>query len=97
MIKTDSTQPAIVAALKAAGATVELIQSATGRPGIPDLLVGFRGVNYLLEVKRLVGKRDPHPAPLSAEQVAWFEKWEGGGEVVCSPESALAAIGLALG
>lgn len=95
LIKTDSTQPAIVAALKAAGATVELIQSATGREGIPDLLVGFRGRNTLIEVKRSVGKRKPRPADLSDGQVKWHAKWEGEKPHVCmTPLQALLAIGL---
>jgi Holliday junction resolvase len=95
MIKTDSTQAAIIAALRAAGATVEMIQSATGRPGIPDLLCGRRGVTYLLEVKTIEGKRKPKAARCSPEQIKWHAAWGGRPvTVVTTPEEALRAIGL---
>ncbi len=45
----DRNQPEIVAALRAAGATVEYLHAVGG--GCPDLLVGYRGANYVLEVK----------------------------------------------
>src|SRR5258707_14527498 len=77
LIKTDASQSSIAAALRAIGCSVEHIASATGRPGIPDLLVGRHGVNYLLECKVTVGKRNPRPAALSPGQVAWHGAWRG--------------------
>jgi hypothetical protein len=47
--KVDANQREVVAALRGAGATVQLLH-AVGE-GCPDLLVGYRGGNYLLEVK----------------------------------------------
>lgn len=95
MNKPDSNQAAIVAALRAAGAVVELITSASRRAGIPDLLVGFRGRNYLLEVKRAgTGPRGGGAGVLSGDQREWIAGWKGSVAVVTSVEEALSAIGL---
>lgn len=48
--RVDANQPEIVAALEKAGASVVLLSQVGG--GVPDLLVGFRGKNYLIELKR---------------------------------------------
>lgn len=56
--------------------------------GFPDLVVGFRGRTYLLEVKRAKGK-------LRASQVAFRDSWRGGPLVVVrTAAEALRAIGL---
>ena len=47
--KIDANQTEIVKALRQVGASVQSLAS-TGK-GCPDLLVGFRGVNWLLEIK----------------------------------------------
>lgn len=44
----DANEPAIVEALVAVGASVQTLH---GRSGRPDLLVGWRQENFLLEVK----------------------------------------------
>ncbi len=82
--KVDDNQRAIVAVLRAIGASVRPLH-AVGQ-GVPDLLVGFRGVNYLLEVKAKRGK-------LTADQVVFFDEWRGSACVVRSAEGALRAIG----
>lgn len=76
--KRDDNEAAIVEALRAAGATVTRL----GEPGVPDLLVGYRGRNFLLEVKepgqtehrrRSEGGR----GELTAAQVEWWDEWRG--------------------
>ena len=47
--RTDANQAEIVTALAAAGATIR--STASIGNGFADLAVGFRGVNYLLEIK----------------------------------------------
>jgi hypothetical protein len=82
----DTPQAAIVRALRQAGAQVLHLHQVGG--GAPDLLVGRRGVNYLLEVKSPGGAVEAH-------QSAWHASWPGGRvAVVHTPEEALAAIGL---
>ena len=46
--RVDDNQNEIVAALRACGATVRIINQGGG---IPDLLVGYRGNTILIEVK----------------------------------------------
>lgn len=80
--KRDTNEAEIVAALRQMGATVQHLSA----PGVPDLLVGFRGNNYLLEVKTAKGK-------LTEPEHAWFEGWRGQCVIVRSVEEALQQIG----
>ena len=81
--KRDANEPENIAALEAVGATVE--QIPTGR-GVPDLLVGYKGKCYLLEVKMPNGK-------LNKKQVKWHGNWKGQCCVVRNAQEALDAIG----
>lgn len=88
--KIDANQTAIVSALRAAGASVQSL-AAVG-DGVPDFLVGFRGVNFTLECKD--GNQPPSKQRLTADQVKWHAEWRGAPVVVVnSPEAALRAIG----
>lgn len=73
-----------MAALRSVGASV--FSTATIGKGFPDLVVGFRGVTYLMEVKAPTGKLRP-------AQTAFLLKWRGRAVVVHSVEEALRAIG----
>ena len=84
----DATQDGIVAALEAAGATV---QDLCRYGSVPDLLVGYRGANYLIECKPVEG--DKRQLNLNAKQVDWHAAWQGQVAVANSPEQALAIIG----
>jgi len=88
--KADANQPAIVAALEAAGATVQHLHRVG--EGCPDLAVGHAGKTYLIEVKD--GSKPPSAQKLNKRQEEWFQGWKGHAVVVNSPEAALAAIGL---
>lgn len=86
--KTDANQTEIVKALRQAGAVVQSL-AAVGC-GCPDLLVGFRGKNWLLEIKD--GNKPPSAQALTPHQVEWHRVWQGHVVVVNSVESAIAAI-----
>ena len=88
--KIDRNQPEIVQALRNVGASVQSL-SSVGK-GVPDLLVGFRGVNFLLEIKD--GTKPPSQKSRTVHQVDWHVAWRGSVRVVESPAEALAAIGL---
>lgn len=92
-VQRDANEPAIVAALEAVGATVTRLNMRD----VPDLLVGFRRENYLLEVKRPAGKRggtSDDGQRLSEGQEIWHCTWRGRTPaVVRTPEEALIAIG----
>jgi hypothetical protein len=81
--RVDANQDQIVSALRAAGAYVWII-------GLPvDLLVGYRGHTFLVEIKSGSKKR------LTALQDDFFNNWSG--STLCrveSPESALRMIGV---
>lgn len=87
--KTDRNQAEIVAALRKAGATVQPLH-AVGQ-GCPDLLVGYRGKNHLIEVKDW--KAAPSDRQLNARQVEWHDGWKGTVIMVETVEAALAVIG----
>ena len=86
--KVDANQAEIVAALRKVGATVECL-SAVGR-GVPDLLVGRNGRNYLVEVKD--GNKPPSAQKLTQDQVSWHACWGGQVAVVNSVEQAIALV-----
>lgn len=84
--RTDANQASIMAALRQVGATVVDL-SAVGK-GVPDLLVGFRGRTYLLEVKNKAGRNR-----LTADQDVFIAWWHGVPPVIVYNESdALIAI-----
>lgn len=86
--KVDANQPAIVAALRAIGCSVA-ITSAAG-DGFPDLVVGFNGLNLLVEVKD--GDRPPCERRLTKDQVVFHATWRGTTHVVESVAQALELI-----
>jgi len=88
--RIDANQPEIASALRKAGATVS-ITSAVGK-GFPDIVVGFRGRNYLLEIKD--GSKVPSAQKLTPDEQNWHNTWRGQVLVVNSVNSALAALGL---
>ena len=88
--RIDANQPAIVAALRKAGCTVQHLHSV-GK-GCPDLLVGRAGINYLIELKD--GAKSASEQRLTPDQVVWHGEWGGSVVVVNCEEAALKAVGL---
>ena len=81
--RTDANQEAIVKALRDAGAYVWIISLPV------DLLVGYKGHSFLVEIKTDAKKR------LTALQADFFENWPGSTLArVDSPEAALRMIGV---
>ena len=71
--RIDANQEQIVTALRAMGATVRIVTQGNG---LPDLLVGFRGVTILMEVKD--GQKVPSARKLTPAEQKFFEEWRGG-------------------
>lgn len=88
--RIDENQPLIVNALRKAGASVQTLH--TIGKGCPDLLIGFRGVNYLAEVKN--PKNPPSKRKLTPDEIEWFNLWKGQKQVVETVEDALNMIGV---
>ena len=81
--RVDKNQADIVEALRKAGAYVWII-------GLPvDLLVGYKGHTFLVEVKNGSKRR------LTALQADFFESWRGGTLArIDGPDGALRMIGV---
>jgi hypothetical protein len=86
--KVDANQHEIVAALRKIGASVQPLHSVG--QGCPDLLVGWRGMNTVLEIKD--GKKPPSARKLTDDQVIWHEEWRGQVAVVETVEQAILAV-----
>lgn len=87
--KIDANQREIIKALRAVGATVQSL--ANIGKGCPDLLVGYRADNALMEVKD--GAKPPSARKLTDDEAQWIGQWRGTVYVVTSVDEALAAIG----
>ena len=88
--KSDDNQREIVRALRDAGATVMHLHTVGG--GCPDICVGYRGGNYLIEIKD--GSKPPSAQKLTPAQFDWHRTWRGRAAVVNSVEAALKVIGV---
>ena len=84
----DVNEPAIIAALEAAGASVDPLPGGNGRP---DLLCGYRQQNFLLEIKN--PDADSDKRRLNALQKKWHARWNGRAHLVETPEQALLVVG----
>lgn len=80
--RVDANQREIVAALRDAGRTVQCLHDV-GR-GVPDLLVSYRGRNFLLEVKAPGGTLTP-------TQRLWHGAWDAPVSVVTTAQQAIDA------
>jgi len=83
--RVDQNQASIVKALRVAGATVQHLHKVG--EGCPDLLVGFKCENYLMECKLV-------DTSLNDKQIKWHCEWRGHVFVVRSVDEALDAIGV---
>lgn len=79
--RKDSNQTEIVDALEAIGCDVIVMHSPC------DLLVGYRGLNLLLEVKR-----DHRPSRITPAQRKWNEGWRGQRLTVTTPQEAIEGV-----
>ena len=89
--KTDGNHTDVVTALRSVGAGVQSL--AMVGDGCPDLLVAFRGVWYLLEVKD--GSKPPSKRTLTPAEQMWLLRFDELAPVfvVNSVDEALEAIG----
>lgn len=80
--KRDANEPEIIAALEAIGCTVVKLHEPL------DLLVGYRGITFMIEVKNPEGRDRLQP-----DQAAFIATWKGRKpEVVRTVEEAVAVV-----
>lgn len=98
--RRDANESMIVCALRAVGAVVQQLGDGVG---VPDLLVGFQGRTFLIEVKDpKMGARNsrtrgrPKTASgLRESQEQWWAEWRGERpHVVTNADDALVVIGV---
>lgn len=85
MKRVDDNQKEVVAGLRRIGCTVHHL-SSLGK-GCPDLLIGFKGVNYLVELKD--GSKPPSRRKLTPDELKWIKNWKGQVNVCCSIEEII--------
>lgn len=83
--RVDANQKEIVKTLRSLGATV-LILSDVGS-GCPDICVGYRGRNFLVEIKD--GSKPPSKQALTADEVKFHQGWKGHVCIINSIDTAL--------
>lgn len=83
--KVDQNQAEIVSALRDYGATVTSLHRVG--EGVPDLLVSFLGVWYLMEIKAGKGKTNDL-------QNEWIERQKAPVFIVRTPEDAVRILAL---
>ena len=86
--RVDANQSEVTKALRKIGASVQLLHSV-GK-GCPDMLVGYKGNNYLLEIKD--GGKPESARKLTAEQTIWHFDWKGQVAIVTNPQEAIDKI-----
>lgn len=88
--RTDGNQTDIVETLRKCGVSVS-ITSALGN-GFPDIVCGYRGANYLFEIK------DPAQPPskrrLTPDEEEWHQAWRGRVYVIHSAHEAMEYMGV---
>ena len=82
--KVDTDQAEIVDALRKIGATVQHLHQV-GK-GCPDILVGYRGINWAFEIKRGGG------ATLTPAEKAWAASWRGQYAIVWNVTQAVTIV-----
>lgn len=99
--RRDENEPGIVAAIRALGASVTLMPATGTAKGIPDLLVGYRGITEQWEIKvprRADGAGQTRTGSggrgeLTGDQVAWWDSWHGATpRIIHSVAEAMAAL-----
>lgn len=86
--RVDDNQKEIVRELRKFGASVHCLHK-TGQ-GFPDLVIGWQGRNYLVEVKD--NSKSPSARRLTRAESEWHSKWRGQVAIVGSVEEAITLL-----
>jgi len=72
--KVDANQADVIAEVrKFPGLTVQDLHGVGN--GVPDLIIGFLGQNFLVELKD--GSKPKHQKQLTEPEKEWHQKWKG--------------------
>ncbi len=84
--RKDDNQTIIVSAFRQFGASVFETHQIGG--GFPDIVVGFRGKNYLIEIKD--GEKCASRCALTPAEIEFHATWHGRVEIIKSVEEVTA-------
>lgn len=87
--RKDANQDEIVDTLRAIGASVAITHQLGG--GFPDIVVGFRGETYLIEIKD--GSKPPSRRRLTKDEKEFHQSWNGHIAIANNSDEALKIIG----
>ena len=79
--KVDANQKGIVKSLRGIPGVTVAITSQLGN-GFVDIIVGYKGINYLFELKD--GNKPASAQKLTPDEVIWHRDWKGQKAVVNS-------------
>lgn len=82
--RSDANQTEVVRALRAIGATVKIVSPFCDEF---DLVVGFRGKNFLLELKD--GSKPPSRQSLTDNEDEFLKAWSGQIAIANSADAAI--------
>jgi hypothetical protein len=82
--KVDSNQPDVVAKLRKIGFSVQPIHTIGG--GVPDLLLGMSGWNFLIELK------SSDKGKLTPDEIDWHANWKGQVDTAITVETILIIV-----
>jgi hypothetical protein len=88
--RTDDNHSELVERLRAALPEATVFDLSGAGRGIPDLLLGYKGRNYLIEIKD--GEKAPSKRQLTEAQKKFHDSWQGQVAIATSPEGAVVAI-----
>lgn len=88
--RVDENHKEVVEALRASLPEATVFDASGAGRGFPDLVVGFRGRNYLYEVKN--GRVPPSRRRLTTAQVGMHHNWQGQVAIVHSAADILADL-----
>lgn len=86
--KVDDNQAELVQELRQMGVSVTHLH-AVGK-GCPDILCGWRGRNWLFEIKD--GAKPPSARKLTPAQNLWHATWSGQATVITTAQQALSIM-----
>lgn len=72
--KVDANQKGVIKSLRGIPGVSVAITSSLGE-GFPDFVVGYRGVNYMIELKD--GNKPPSARKLTDDEELFKSKWKG--------------------
>lgn len=88
--KTDRNHKEIIDKCRTLGLSV--FSTHTIGKGFPDIVVGYKKKNYLIEIKD--GEKSPSQRKLTKDEVIFFENWNGQVDIANNFDDVKKIIGI---